>query len=281
MRALVCGLLLCSVVGGALGGIDPVPGAADHRVRLVPYDPNNVVQIRAHYDVETTIEYAPGEVILRATAGQAGAWSVAPSQNLPNILTLQPRLKNADTNLTVITDQRIYLYELRAREQWNLRGDGITFYVRHTYPAEINRALERRAALAQQEREQRAAQTQRDRPQADGKIDPAAIHLGYAYGGDASIAPLAVFDDGQFTYFQFAKTTTLPSIYTVDDNRREAVLNYRVQDPYIVVERTAERFTLRHGDQVGTVKRQALSAPVVVAPANAPSAGAEPSAPDW
>ena len=240
-------------VSAAQAGVDPVPLANDHRIRVIPYDRNNVTQLKCHYDIETTIEYSPGETIIRATAGQPAAWKVIPSQVRRNILTIQPALKKADTNLTVITNKRVYLYELKAREQWNIRGNNITFFVRYIYPNEVNQALENRVLGLLDE--ERTARRHRLKQEDAKKIDPAHLNIEYTYGGDPEIAPLTVFDDGQFTYFKFDQSTDLPAIYTVDAERNESVLNYRIEPPYVVVEQVANRFTLRSGHRVTTIKR--------------------------
>lgn len=241
------------VTGIAHAGVNPVPLATDSRMRVIPYDRNQVTQLKCHYDIETTIEFAANEQIIRATAGQAAAWNVVPSTIRKNILTIQPKLKSADTNLTVITDKRVYLYELRAREQWNLRGKDIVFYVRYQYPNEVNRAIEARTAnkMAQERDEANFRSNVANR----NKIDPTNINLKYTFAGNRSIAPVAVFDDGLFTYFEFDKNSDIPAIYTVDQERNESILNHRTQGKYIVVEQLANRFTLRSGKNVTTVTR--------------------------
>jgi len=267
-------VLFCAVTM-AQAGVNPIPLATDSRMRVIPYDRNQVTQLKCHYDVETTIEYAANETIIRATAGQRVAWNIVQSEVRGNILTIQPKLNNADTNLTVITDKRVYLYELKAREQWNLRGKDIVFFLRYQYPNEVNRALEVRTANKmardKQESEFRSSIEQRN------KIDPTNINLAYTFAGNRAIAPIAVFDDGLFTYFEFDKQSELPAIYTVDHDRQESMLNHRIQGKYIVVERLANRFTLRSGTQVTTVTRGKQ----VVRRMDTSSATENNTTPDW
>ena len=83
-------IMLCAI-SSAQAGMNPVPLATDSRMRVIPYDRNQVTQLKCHYDVETTIEYAANEEIIRATTGQSTAWSITHSQIKKNILTVQPK----------------------------------------------------------------------------------------------------------------------------------------------------------------------------------------------
>ena len=193
------GILLLLVSTALFAGMDPVPSAKDHRVRIVPYDRGNVVQINCHYDVETIIEYAADENIERISSGQSSAWALIPSLSRGNVLSIQPKLKSADTNLTVITNKRTYLYELHAREQWNLRDNDVTFFIQYEYPGETTRAME--LALMRKKGNEEAATKYNEERDISKKIDPSKLNMGYQFSGDTQIAPVAVFDDGTFTYF--------------------------------------------------------------------------------
>ena len=60
-----------------------------------------------------------------------------------------------------------------------------------------------------------------------------------------------VFDDGRFTYLKFKDVNSeLPAIFLVSTNGEEGLVNYRVNYGYVIIERVAARFTLRHGPEV-------------------------------
>ena len=47
--------------------------------------------------------------------------------------------------------------------------------------------------------------------------------------GSQRIVPLKIFDDNQFTYMQFAHINAdLPSVFTVDSEGYESLINFRV-----------------------------------------------------
>ena len=87
--------------------------------------------------------------------------------------------------------------------------------------------------------------------------------------GAREIAPIRVFDDGEFTYMQFRALTDLPAIFLVDKDKQESVVNYRIEGPYVVIERIGSQFSLRHGNEVACVFNRSAPAPSVDAASSA------------
>lgn len=210
--------------------------AADDRVKQVPYDPNQVYEIVGTYDYKTSIEFAPDEKVKVVSLGDTIAWQTVPYQNR---LFLKPVEPNAATNLTVLTDKRTYYFTLTsARKQ-----AGMTFLVRFMYPS---------ASVATG-----ASAEQPKRP--DRLPEPVQRNSDYATSGDRTTTPLRrAFDDGQFTYFLFDQGVEIPSVYTVGPDGSESIVNTRREGPYLVVERTAGRFTLRNGSAHLCVQNNAV-----------------------
>ena len=76
-------------------------------------------------------------------------------------------------------------------------------------------------------------------------------NFNYTISGAEYIAPRKIFDDGEFTFFEFdKKNADIPAFFLVDSAGREALVNYRLTGDYIVIERVASQFTLRHGNDV-------------------------------
>ena len=58
--------------------------------------------------------------------------------------------------------------------------------------------------------------------------------------------PLHIFDDGQFTYMQLQAGQAIPAIFAVDNSSgKEAVVNYRREGDYLIVQQLSPQFTLR------------------------------------
>ena len=75
-------------------------------------------------------------------------------------------------------------------------------------------------------------------------------NLRYAAVGSKTIQPTWVKDNGENTFIQFPINQGQPAIFAVAPDGTEARVNYSFQDDVMVVNRVAQRFVLRHGDEV-------------------------------
>jgi type IV secretion system protein VirB9 len=91
-----------------------------------------------------------------------------------------------------------------------------------------------------------------------GASDPAAFNFNYKIKGTKSIRPTHVFDDGLFTFFEFADPNhrDLPAIFWISSDGLESLVNFRIEGRYVVVERLSDEFVLRSGDDKATVTRK-------------------------
>jgi Conjugal transfer protein len=81
----------------------------------------------------------------------------------------------------------------------------------------------------------------------------------YQVGGDRMIQPVAVFDDGATTYFQF-RGQTPPAVFA-DDGGRRVLVTLQPRGPYYTADKTASSFVLI-ANEGGTPHRDgALGAP--------------------
>jgi len=245
----------------------PQPGPEDARIRTVVYDPAQVVLIRGHYGFEQMVQLADNEKIESLAIGDSLAWQAAPNKQ-GNLLFLKPVEPKAHTNVAVVTNKRTYAFELVAV---NLLAqiDDMNYVVKFRYPQDEEARVQAELAAAAQQKQQEVVP--------DKKVDPSAWNLDYTMQGKAEVAPLHVFDDGQFTYFQFRERQDVPAIFLVADGKNESLLNYHVSGKYLVVERTGKQFTLRSRAGEVCVYNEALwRAPTqtaAAAPALAQAAG--------
>jgi type IV secretion system protein VirB9 len=221
---------------------EPRPIKLDHRVRTVIYQPDEVYRFTGHYRYQTSIEFGKDETIDTISMGDTTAWMMNPSGNR---LFLKPIEQDATTNMTLITNKHTYLFELHARDTDDINDPDMTFILRFVY---------------QDEGELQAIGQGLDAvPIVDITENPEKYNFRYTISGPETTAPLRIFDDGEFTYFQFKdKNAEVPAFFWVDSKGNESLINYRTRGDYIVVERVASRFTLRHGPDVICVFNDAL-----------------------
>jgi type IV secretion system protein VirB9 len=183
------------------------------------------------------------------SAGDTISWQFVPAGRR---LFVKPVLNDAQTNLTVVTSKRTYMFDLVAKSPEREPKWKLTYLVRFAYPNsdQVVQLGGRGAGPAGggSSPGTRVASAGRSHSAADYnfqyKIAPGK------HGDD--ISPTFVFDDGEFTYFQFAdkRKKDLPAIFLVDEDNNESVVNYRIEGNYMVVERLGSRYTLRSGDAV-------------------------------
>ena len=68
--------------------------------------------------------------------------------------------------------------------------------------------------------------------------------------GSEDIVPTLVFDDGRFTYFRFPGNREVPAVFHVLGDGSETLVNARMEDDLLVVDRVSRRLMLRAGSAV-------------------------------
>lgn len=237
LKRCVCRLSALILLGifSLTGYAEKLPKSlsSDFRMKQVMYDPNQITHITGAYGYQTSVEFAPDEQIKLVTLGDSIAWQTVPYLNR---LFIKPVEDNAKTNMTVMTNKRAYFFQLETSE----KKDALTFLVRFAYP-NMTYEEESRHAVA--------------------SIEDHLSEMNWRYstsGDKAAFALKKVFDDGQFTYFLFEEDTDIPSVYVVDQDGYEAIVNTRREGKYLVVERTNNKFTLRIGKSYLCVRNDAL-----------------------
>jgi type IV secretion system protein VirB9 len=216
----------------------PLPLSTDHRIQVVSYSPDNVVPIYATPLTTTQIIFAQEEIVKEVQNGDSAAWASSINPAEPNMIFLKPTVDHSDSNMTVVTNQHIYYFELHS-------GGGsppsaVTYAIRFIYPVEAQSAAEQEILSQQMDKQTEVSAFE----------DPQKFNWDYSFHGDKSIVPLHVFDDGQFTYMQLQPGQGVPAVFMIDNLAgKEAVVNVRVDHRYLVIEKIAPQFTLRLGQQ--------------------------------
>lgn len=201
--------------------------SVDHRVKVVRYDPNNVVVLNGRYGYQTQISFGTNETVQSVSIGDSLAWQAVP---VNNYLFIKP-VAESTTNMTVLTNINSYNFQIDSSHQRMTP----TYKLQFTYPDGGYESAGSTNAIA--------------------TFNPDKINWRYSFTGDRAIAPIAAFDNNQFTYFKFKQDgmSHLPAIFIVDKNRNETLVNYHIEGDYLVVNSIAKQFTLRDGDYVTSV----------------------------
>jgi type IV secretion system protein VirB9 len=204
------------------------PLRADPRVEHIEYRPDQVVRITGARTIQTMVTFAPDEHIENIALGDAAAWQVTPNRR-GNLLFIKPLLVGPVTNMTVVTDQRRYLFELT-----NARpGARVRYAVQFTY-AEPIRLIGTPPPVAPE-------------PAAAPPPPPAPINTAWQARGDKQMIPARIYDDGTSTYIAWTATGDLPAVLVQGSDGVEGPVNFTARGDYLVVEGVARRYVLRIG----------------------------------
>jgi type IV secretion system protein VirB9 len=200
------------------------------------------VRVAGRTGVQATIAFAEDEHIENVAIGDSTSWQVTPNKRA-NLLFVKPLAPRARTNMTVVTDQRTYLFDLVAAPTGNP-----LYVLRFTYPEAPKTVGAQRSASG----------LTADEAMALGKppLDPASLNFAWAKRGDGKLLPARIYDDGQATFVSWAAGVPIPAILVRDEKRAEGPVNFAVRGDVIVIDGVPDVIVLRSGRASATLENQ-------------------------
>ena len=219
-------LVLIFTASTALAEATPRRGPNDARVRIATYQEGQVFRLNVSLTHVTTVEFGTGETIRSILAGDTEGFEL---DGVPGgqAFAIKPLARGVHTNVTVYTNRRSYYFNVQ-------EVSTPTFYVvQFRYPDEERRP--RNAVAAQ------------------------APNYNYGASDRTEITPVRVWDNGTFTYFQFARNAPVPAIFRYS-NGRERTVNTQATEPGVIrVSGVNAQWVLRLGDQVVCIQASSLT----------------------
>lgn len=240
------------------------PEPADPRLREVAYDPRAVVTVPVKRGVVTLVVLDADESITEVAAGLGGdcakaesAWCVAAQAGGRNLFVKPKSSASAANNLAVVTNRRTHAFRFVVLAEGDPKPPVYRLVVkapaRGTPPARpALRGLAPLIALPPFESPPpplAPEQIVAERLQAK----PPVMNTQYSIAEGASsqdIVPTLVFDDGRFTYLRFPGNREVPAIFHVLGDGSETLVNTRMEDEMLVVDRVSRWLMLRAGTAV-------------------------------
>jgi type IV secretion system protein VirB9 len=253
------------------------------------YDEDRIYKVLIRPKNSTQLKFGAGETVTYVSAGDRSDFVVTvPSSR--GFLEVKPKWEGVSTNLLVVTTLRTYHIDLQST------GEGRKWYTRVAWnyddatgfdsSARPGSAGAGEAGLVHQANPAAGADV------VSRGIDLARMNAAYEVEGDAPFRPTQVFDDGMHTYIRLPEhLQELPALFMLTaDTGETALVNYAVSEPWLVVQRTMDRFLLQLGKARIVVRREAprrgfwsffgasgpRSAAHVAAPAGGPGAEGRP-----
>lgn len=267
MRAATrCGAsaIVALIVGSALAQTD------DPRLREVVYDPRAVVTVPVKRGVVTHIVLDADEALTDVGSGFGGdcakpesAWCIAAQAGGRNIFVKPKSTATAPNNLAVVTDRRTHAFRFVVLDDADKRLPVYRLTVRTPVAraAAVARPMPQDAVAAialpieapLPPPQELVAERLKARPEVVNSIYSIAQGV-----GSEDIVPTLVFDDGHFTYFRFPGNREVPAVFQVLADGSESLLNARMEDDLLVVDRVSRRLMLRAGSAVIGVWNEAF-----------------------
>jgi type IV secretion system protein VirB9 len=249
---------LFAASGLALAGANAAGGPADPRLREVIYDPRAVVTVPVKRGIVTLIVLDVDESILEVAAGLGGdcakpeaAWCVAAQAGGRNIFVKAKSAASAANTLAVVTDRRTHSFRFVVMTENDSKPPVYRLLVKSPADAKPPSSLRLRdipalSALPAVPPTPPPNQVVAERFQAKPQVMNAQYSV--AEGTDSQdIVPTLVYDDGRFTYLRFPGNREVPAVFHVLGDGSETLVNARMEDDLLVVDRVSRRLMLRAG----------------------------------
>jgi type IV secretion system protein VirB9 len=243
-------LTLAGIGTAAMLALSAPAAASDPRLVTLVYDEAAVVTIVGAVKVQTTIQFAPDEIIENVAIGDSAAWQVAPNKAQSHLF-VKPLAVNAKTNMTVVTDKRTYLFDLVAN------GRSTPVYVlRFRYPELERQMEEERLAAERAAEEERLEANSVELTAADDPYavqDPERLNFAWVAKGDAKLLPARTYDNGEAVFLTWPEGTPIPAILVTNEDGDEGPVNFTVRGDTVVLDSVPATIILRSGEDFATL----------------------------
>jgi type IV secretion system protein TrbG len=233
--------------------VEPVSTRYLSGVQLYSWSDGSIYRLFASPERVSDIALQPGETLISVAAGDTARWIIGDTESgaaegRQKHILVKPGLAGLETNLVIATDRRTYHLALVSTVHSAMSA------VSWTYPADSMISLKAAGAPAVE-----PAPT-------SPNLDIEHLDFNYRVSGDAPVwRPVRAFDDGRRTFVEFPAgfaTSSAPPLFLIDDKGGAALVNYRVQGRFYVVDRLFDVAELRLGEKHQTIVRIArLAAP--------------------
>jgi type IV secretion system protein VirB9 len=208
------------------------PIATDSRIKTFIYNQNEIFRLVLHYNYQTSIEFEEGEEIKTISCGNNYAWQLTP---VDNRIFIKPLEDNILTNMTIISNKRVYQFEIQSKPHSDYVDSELVYVVRFFLPA-----------------------TEEDAPiiknvdnKKEGVLTIQPYNFNYTVVGSVKFSPNKVFDDGVKTYLYYNKDIRLkkPDIKVVQ-GKKTIKITPRIVGDYLVIDHIGERLELNFNKNI-------------------------------
>lgn len=228
----------------AAARVQPVRDGFINAMQVYPFTGGALYQVYTAVGQITDIALQPGEQLVGSgpvAAGDTVRWIIGDTESGSGAtkqihILVKPTRADLTTNLVINTDRRTYHMELRSTERTYMAS------VSWQYPQDALIALRRQNAAA---------------PVEHG-LDLARLRFRYEIEGDSPAwRPRRAFDDGRQVFIEFPRGIgqgEMPPLFVIGPEGEGQLVNYRVRQNFVIVDRLFAAAELRLGDRQQRVR---------------------------
>ena len=210
--------------------VTATPLPTDSRIKTFVYSENEVFRVVVHHGYQTSIEFAKDEEIQTVFLGNNYAWQLTPLGRRLFIKAIEDEIM---TNMTIITNQHVYQFEVESKSASQALDAELAYVVRFFYPdSKMDKVLPKLKNY--------------------NDVDNAEIiqpfNFNYSLTGPDELAPVKVFDDSVSTYMEFDSqiTKTLPKFYKLSFSGQEEIVSSQ-RGGYVVLPVVSKNIIVKDG----------------------------------
>jgi type IV secretion system protein VirB9 len=219
-------LLVALLAAPVMAQTSPAPDGVDPRLRTIVYDAGQVFRLRVATGYQSTILFDPEERVETVGIGDSDGWQVTVNGR-GDALFLKPLRPHGATNMTVITDARVYNFELSSAPS---PSSDTPFTVRVISPRPATTTVPEAA--------------------------PQSVPGRYRLSGARTLRPAAISDDGGRTFIEWRDEQAIPAVFALDDRGDEILVDGNMRDGKWVIDAVHRTLVFRLDRQVARANRQ-------------------------
>lgn len=246
-----------ALAGAAYADQLPQPGGLDSRVRYVPYESGNVVNIWTAPGAAMVLQFSPTEHVISVAESDSVYLQAKP---VGNYLFFKPTGILAPQPVYVVCrrangEKRLYNLQFETKPVTLGPSANVDYTVVFTYP---HQAYEREVAAQRAAAARAVREAAKDRLEEQGDVMTAQTvnkyegprNYEYTARGDRALAPSEIWDNGYSTVFRFPGDQRIPAIFDLQPDGKEATVNESIHGDTVVVPGTSPEWRLRDGHTV-------------------------------
>lgn len=224
----------------------------DSRIKVLVYDPNSIYELNLKMGFQMFVEFSEDENMEIISLGDPYPWKVTPIDRRLFIKPIQP---GAQTNLTVITNKRTYIFDIKSNTPTDADDFNVIHIVRFYYPHIPKDQTQYNID------EYLAKKTEGVNKKPDGlkqknittrtKDTTTAINLNYSFVGEKNniTTPIEIFDDRYDTFIKIPQSSEKKDIkiYSIEKNGNKKLVKQKYVGDFIVISGVHSKLRVTNG----------------------------------